>query len=104
LIFNCHNSTNISQQVVETIHDREGLVPHIFPTRFNQAQFINLVDRVNPDLIIGLGQYPRGKKLRIETIAHNHYSSTSTQCTSWELGHFNIMLALPSFISQKIMF
>ena len=77
-----HNHTNISQQIVEAIPDRRGLVKHIFPTRFDEAQFLNVANKSKPDLIIGTGQYPRGKKLRIETVARNHYRSVSHPITS----------------------
>jgi len=72
-----HNHKNISQQVLLSIPDHSNLIKHVFPTQFSQAQFIKIVDEVNPDLIIGMGQYPRGKKLRIETVALNEWRSKS---------------------------
>lgn len=72
-----HNATNISQQVVEQYPQNPDLIKHVFPTRFNSTQFLAVAEQYQPNLIIGLGQYPRGKKIRIETIAYNSYHSKS---------------------------
>lgn len=70
-----NNHKNISEQVLQLIPDKPMLVKYVFPTKFSQSQFLKVADDFQPDLIIGMGQYPRGKKLRIETVAHNEWRS-----------------------------
>ena len=43
----------------------------VFPVRFDRSQFTRAVTKVDPDVIIGLGQCSSGTKLRIEKSAAN---------------------------------
>ena len=61
---------NISEKIVRNIKDRKNLKKFIFDVDFNK-KFIKKIKRFNPDIIIGLGQHPRSKKIRIERKAIN---------------------------------
>lgn len=62
--------TNISAEVLKRLGSREKYLTKIFPAKFNKHQFLELLS-VNPESILGLGQYPRGKQVRIERKAIN---------------------------------
>lgn len=62
---------NISERIIKKIRNRKNLKKVIFNVEFNKNQFINVVRRFNPNVIIGLGQHPRSKKIRIERRAVN---------------------------------
>ncbi|MBI2588920.1 hypothetical protein HYW35_01795 [Candidatus Saccharibacteria bacterium] len=63
--------SNISQEVLANIKKRRNLIRVVFPVRFDREMFLKKVKAIAPDLIIGLGQYPRGNKIRIERQALN---------------------------------
>lgn len=77
--FGKHN-TNISQEVLNSIPNRVHIRKHFFKVNFNRRNILNMnfvkcIEEFKPDIIIGLGQYPRGDKIRIETQAKNHMRS-----------------------------
>ena len=57
---------NISEKIVLKIRNRKNLKKVIFYVEFNKKNFLNEIKKFNPDVIIGLGQHPRSKKIRIE--------------------------------------
>lgn len=65
---------NITQQVILRLQDDKPL-SHIhfdvLPVRFDPEIFIKPVETFKPDLVLGMGQYPRGQKIRIERRAYN---------------------------------
>ena len=68
------NNANISEQVLK----RLGLPvdKQILKIRFDFQVFRNIVNQ-NYSQIIGLGQYPSGKTIRIEQVAQNTYGTRS---------------------------
>ena len=64
---------NISEKIVKRIPNQRSLIKRIFPARFNSKIFLNSIKKFQPDIILGLGQYPRGKKIRIERKTINLY-------------------------------
>jgi pyroglutamyl-peptidase len=63
--------SNITMEIVRRLPRRAGLNKIVFSVRFNRRQFIDALRRFQPDIVIGLGQCSRGRKLRIETRAIN---------------------------------
>ncbi|MGM0608900.1 MAG: hypothetical protein ACQESP_10835 [Candidatus Muiribacteriota bacterium] len=62
---------NITQKILSKINLNQNINVKIFDVVFNKKMFKDEVDKCNPDIILGLGQYPVGKKIRIERTAHN---------------------------------
>jgi pyrrolidone-carboxylate peptidase len=63
---------NISQEVIQQLKKREGQIStYIFPVRFDQQQFRQVIEQLKPDAILGLGQYSKGSKIRIEQKGRN---------------------------------
>ncbi|MEO1993612.1 MAG: hypothetical protein ABGW78_16880 [Pirellulales bacterium] len=58
--------TNITETTLRTLTLPRNTVPHIFDVCFRRQMFINVFNAVQPKIIIGLGQHPRARKLRIE--------------------------------------
>jgi pyroglutamyl-peptidase len=62
---------NITEKIIKRLPKRRGLRRVVFPVRFQKGQFIEAVKKYKPDVILGLGQCSRGRRLRIETRAVN---------------------------------
>jgi len=62
---------NITEKIIRKIRNRKNLKKIIFDVEFNKKNFIDEIKKYNPDVIIGLGQHPRSKKIRIERKAVN---------------------------------
>lgn len=69
-----HYAENITQKVVLNLQ-KENTLSHvrfdILPVRFEPEIFSKPIEVFKPDLVLGMGQYPRGKKIRIERKAYN---------------------------------
>jgi len=62
---------NITAKIIRRLPRRRRLGKIIFPVRFHRRQFIDAVRKHDPEVILGLGQCSRGKRLRIERCALN---------------------------------
>lgn len=62
---------NSTQRVVGILPRSQNLKKIVFPVRFDKRQFTDAVKEYNPDVVLGLGQCSRGKRLRIERRAIN---------------------------------
>ena len=62
---------NVTEKIVRRLPRRRQLSKIIFPVRFHRAQFVDAVRKHNPEVILGLGQCSRGRRLRIERRAVN---------------------------------
>lgn len=69
------NNINISEEVLKNVKQRKGLKKVYLKTRFEEKIFLDLIGKYKPEMIIGLGQYPRGKRIRIEKRAMNLFGS-----------------------------
>lgn len=70
--------TNISEKIVRKIK-RKNLKKIVFDVKPNKKQFIAAINKAKPDIIIGLAQSPRAKKIKIERKALNAYARTKKQ-------------------------
>lgn len=64
---------NVTETILRRLPARRRLGKIIFPVRFHRRQFIEAVKKHEPDVILGLGQCSRGRKLRIERKAVNQW-------------------------------
>ncbi len=64
-------SENITEKVLKILPESKNLVKRLLPVRFEKKIFIDVIKNTSPDIVIALGQYPRGKKIRIERKAVN---------------------------------
>ena len=62
---------NITQKILRRLARRPGLKKIVFAVRFHRTQFIDAIKKHDPDIILGLGQCSRGRRLRIEARAVN---------------------------------
>jgi len=68
------NKRNIAAEIIKTLPKRPGLYKKVFPVEFKRSMFLDTVNTIKPDVIIGLGQCSRGDKIRIERKAVNLYN------------------------------
>ena len=61
---------NITARIVKSLPRQAGLKKIIFPVRFQRRQFIDVLDRYKPQVILGLGQSSRSQ-IEVETCARN---------------------------------
>jgi len=66
-----HFQQNVTERILRGLPKQRGLKRVVFPVRFHKGQFIKAVNDTNPNVILGLGQCSRGRRLRIETKAVN---------------------------------
>ncbi|MDD5217888.1 MAG: hypothetical protein PHS88_07270 [Candidatus Omnitrophica bacterium] len=64
-------SENITERIIRKIRNRKDLTKIIFPVAFQKHIFLEKIRKNNPGVILGLGQHPRSKKMRIERKAVN---------------------------------
>lgn len=65
------NTRNISQLVLNNLRKRQSINKIVLPVVFKSSELLNAVKELKPTVILGLGQYPRGHKIRIERLAKN---------------------------------
>jgi pyrrolidone-carboxylate peptidase len=63
--------TNITSDIVKSVVNHELITKKIFDVNFDAGMFDQTLAEVKPDVIIGLGQHPRARKLRLERKAKN---------------------------------
>ncbi len=69
-----HNVTTDIIRLVNRMKLAKGIV---FDVRFNRKQFTEVLGRYRPEIVIGLGQHPRARKMRIERRARNWQTSST---------------------------
>lgn len=65
------HKTNITIAIVKSVINHELITKKIFDVNFDAKMFRQTLLQAKPDVIIGLGQHPRARKLRIERKAKN---------------------------------
>jgi pyroglutamyl-peptidase len=56
--------------MTETLAPQPGLKKVVFPVRFHRGQFVNAIERFQPNIVIGLGQSSR-RQIEVELQATN---------------------------------
>jgi pyrrolidone-carboxylate peptidase len=62
---------NVTEKIIRQLPRRRQLNKIIFSVKFRRRQFIDAVRAHEPEVILGLGQCSRGRRLRIERRAVN---------------------------------
>lgn len=62
---------NITEKILRTLPARKGVKKVIFPVRFQKRQFIEALKKHKPEVILGLGQTSRSRRIKIERRAVN---------------------------------
>jgi len=62
---------NITEKIIRSLPAKKGVKKVVFPVRFHKGQLIQAIQRYKPDVILGLGQCSRGRRLKIERRALN---------------------------------
>lgn len=70
---------NITQQLLAALPSQKNVRTHIFDVMFDREMFVNEISQYKPDIIIGLGQHPRARKIRIERKARNEKAESKRQ-------------------------
>jgi pyrrolidone-carboxylate peptidase len=61
---------NVTEKILEKLPSQPNLTKWVFPVRFNRRQFIDVLERRKPEIVIGLGQSTRNRA-EIESRATN---------------------------------
>ena len=65
------HETNVSGELVKGMRLPRSVQRRVFDVRFDRAMFIDAIEKHDPEIIIGLGQSARSRKIRIERKAVN---------------------------------
>lgn len=57
---------NITMKILDLVEDRKDLKKRVFDVEFAREQFILEIEEFEPEIVIGMGQHPRARKIRIE--------------------------------------
>lgn len=69
-----HYSDNITQKIIHILQTEktfDNVFYDVLSVDFQPTIFSNPIERIQPHLVLGMGQYPRGTKIRIERKAYN---------------------------------
>jgi pyrrolidone-carboxylate peptidase len=69
---------NITESIVKRLK-KKNITKVIFPARFDKKLFLKRIKTAKPDVIIGLGQHPRTRKIRQERKAVNLYRKSKKE-------------------------
>ena len=62
---------NVTEKIIKRVKQRKNLKKVIYEISLNQNNFLDKIEKFKPDLIIGMGQNHRLKKINIERKAIN---------------------------------
>jgi len=62
---------NITEEILRRLPVKDGVKKVVFPVRFQKKQFIEALKKHKPEVILGLGQTSRSKRVKIESRAVN---------------------------------
>jgi pyrrolidone-carboxylate peptidase len=66
-----NHDENVSQAIVERLRSQSEVSTEVFDVRFSRSMILDTLNAHDPAVIIGLGQHPRARKLRLEKKAVN---------------------------------
>lgn len=82
-----HYTSNVTEAVLRDMKLPGNAFKKIFEVRFDRHMFDQVFENVQPDVVLGLGQHPRARKLRIERRAHKRGRSSQTRLATLSLPH-----------------
>ena len=65
-----HFRDNITARIIKSLKKQTGVKKFVMPVRFQRRQFVELLDRFQPEMILGLGQSSR-RRIEVESRAKN---------------------------------
>jgi len=72
-------TSNITEVILRNMKLPRNVFKEVFKVCFSRRMFENTFETVRPDVIFGLGQHPRARKLRIERRAHKRGCFTANR-------------------------
>ncbi|HEX9454712.1 MAG TPA: hypothetical protein VGA27_10140 [Candidatus Binatia bacterium] len=61
---------NITARIIKSLEKQTGVKKLVMPVRFQRRQFVELLERFQPEMILGLGQSSR-RRIEVESRAKN---------------------------------
>ena len=80
-------TSNITEALLCDTRLPRNVFKEVFEVRFSRRMFENTFETVRPDVILGLGQHPRARKLRIERRTHKRDHSAQARFVNLSLPH-----------------
>ena len=80
-------TSNITEALLCDTRLPRNVFKEVFEVRFSRRMFENTFETVRPDVILGLGQHPRARKLRIERRTHKRDHSAQARLVNLSLPH-----------------
>ena len=80
-------TSNITEVLLRSMKLPRNVFKEVFEVRFSRRMFENTFETVRPDVILGLGQHPRARKLRIERRTHKRDHSAQARFVNLSLPH-----------------
>ena len=80
-------TSNITEFLLRSMKLPRNVFKEVFEVRFNRHMFETIFETVQPDVILGLGQHPRARKLRIERRTHKRNHSAQARFVNLSLPH-----------------
>jgi len=72
-------SDNITEKIIRALPKHKNVSVHVFDVTFDREMFLKIFKRIQPDIIIGMGQHPKARKIRIERKARNEWSEKKSK-------------------------
>ena len=80
-------TSNITEALLCDTRLPRNVFKEVFEVRFSRRMFENKFETVRPDVILGLGQHPRARRLRIERRTHKRDHSAQARFVNLSLPH-----------------
>ena len=80
-------TSNITEVLLRSMKLSRNVFKEVFEVRFSRRMFENTFETVRPDVILGLGQHPCARKLRIERRTHKRDHPTQARFVNLSLPH-----------------
>ena len=80
-------ASNITEVLLRSMKLPRNVFKEVFEVHFNRHMFETIFETVQPDVILGLGQHPRARKLRIERRTHKRDHSAQARFVNLSLPH-----------------
>jgi pyrrolidone-carboxylate peptidase len=67
----CEFRDNITEKIIRALPKISGVETHVFEVSFDREMFLRTFRETDPDVILGLGQHPLARKIRVERRARD---------------------------------
>ena len=80
-------TSNITEVLLRSMKLPRNVFKEVFEVRFSRRMFEKTFETVRPDVILGLGQHPRARKLRIERRTYKRDHPAQARFVNLSLPH-----------------